>query len=81
MPDNSNVDNVIYVVYNNPSDFPGQHVIRRWRIPVTGDPIPDEAPIVVHPSYAFAVAQLPPGLARIPRDVDLDDPSIVETWL
>lgn len=72
------VKQVIYVVYESPNDYPGQYVIRRWLV---GDEVVcDEDPICVHPSYAVAVATLPPGLARIARD-EMDDPAILESWL
>lgn len=70
-----------WVIYDNPSDFPGQIVVRRWLIgPGTVEPTPhvslcttiDQARNVVQANY--------PSGYRLPRQQD-DDPCIVEVWI
>lgn len=69
-----------WTVYANPSDFPGQHVARRWAVR-PGSPEPDPCAVcIVRDTLAEVRAALPPGLYRRPRASD-DDPTIVETWL
>lgn len=75
------ISEVIYTVYENPNDYPGQFVVRRWMlVPGESLPICDEQPLCVNPSYAVAIACLPPGLTRIARD-EMDEPAIRESWL
>lgn len=68
----------MWVVTENPSDFPGLFVARRWEIArgssmATAD--------VVHSETLEGVrAQLPAWLTRIARD-PRDDAVIVESWL
>jgi hypothetical protein len=70
-----------YVIYFNPLDFPGEYVLRRWRVdPVTTHPIPDLHPVVVSDDIEEARKLVPMGLVRIHRHPS-DDIAIVETWL
>lgn len=68
-----------YVVFRNPSDFPGQYVIRRQRAG-PGTITKDATPLAVGPTLAVVRAALPPGLTRLERDPN-DDPSILEVWV
>ena len=67
-------DLIIYVIYQNPSDFPGKFVLRRW-VGLN----PDQKPAVCM-TLAEARRAVPPNKYRLPR-FDNDDPVIVETWL
>lgn len=66
-------------IYENPLDYPGKYVLRRW---VTGKhyPIPDEKPIIVHEDLAEVRKHVPDGFVKIPRAPD-DDRCILETWI
>lgn len=69
---------ILFCVYHNPADFPGQYVARRW---VGLDP--DYAPAAVAPTLEEVREKLlkdNPGLTRLDRQEN-DDPVIVETWL
>lgn len=70
----------MWVVYSNPSDYPGKWVLRRWEIQRGNtDPIPTKN---VHTGdlYAEVIAHLPGGLTRLGRDQS-DDPTITESWV
>lgn len=72
-------DLMMYTVYENPTDFPGLFVVRRWF--VTGAAIGAERqPFAVGSSLADVRRHLPRGLYRTPRS-EHDEPQIVETWL
>lgn len=64
----------IYVIYQNPNDYPGKFVVRRWR-GLTPDPHAE-----VRTTLTAARAAVPPGLVLLSRCPD-DDPCIAETWL
>lgn len=74
----------VWVIYDNPTDYPGKFVAREWRL-VYGNPnpVPMEPPIVVDSLEAartaiqFASGMLLVRLAPMPGD----DPKIVETWV
>jgi hypothetical protein len=68
-----------YVVYNNPTDYPGQYVVRRCYVNSTGV-YPEAGPRYVGPSLVAARETIPPGLHRIDRFPE-DDPCILEVWL
>lgn len=69
----------LWVIYDNPLDFPGQHVARRHVVRVDGFPEATDDHHVADTLDAIR-ALLPEGLTRIPRFAD-DEPQIVETWL
>lgn len=69
----------VFVVYEDPIDFPGRFVVRRQRASaglVEVDPVP----MAVVNTLEEARAVLPRGLARIPRASD-DEPQVVEGWV
>ena len=68
----------LYVVYRNPSDFPGQYVVRR-QVAGPGVIFKDARPLAVG-NLAAVRAALPTGLVRLERDPN-DDPCIFEVWL
>jgi len=69
----------IFVIYRDPSDYPGKYVLRRQLVSggvITVDP----EPMAVGDTLMHARAQLPMGLHRMERHQD-DEPQIVECWL
>ena len=68
----------LYVVYFNPSDYPGMYVVRR-QVAGRGTVTPDRRPLGVSTTLDQVRCSLPPGLTLIPRHPD-DDPCIVEVW-
>jgi hypothetical protein len=69
----------VYVLYYNPSDYPGLYVVRRQVATATSITV-DPEPMAVTDTLMGARALLPVGLHRIERDI-IDEPQIVETWL
>jgi hypothetical protein len=65
----------LFVVYENPRDFPGKFVVRRWL-----DTVPEQKPVAVTEQLDQARAAIPAGAANIGR-MRNDDPSIREVWL
>ncbi len=74
----------LYAIYENPSDYPGSFVVRRWvmRFPLTAGRAahPDRQPHALCGSLAEARAALPAGLVNIGRRPQ-DDAVIVEVWI
>ena len=68
-----------YVIYFNPSDFPGRYVVRGWTAGI-GECQPDAEPLGVVDNLEAARAKIPPGLHRLSR-LPGEDSVIVETWL
>lgn len=72
----------MYVVTNNPSDFPDHVVVRKHYVgPV--ERVVDPDPMIVAPELDVArelLHAVVPGLHVIPRSRH-DDPVIVETWI
>jgi hypothetical protein len=70
----------MWTVYDNPTDYPGKVVVRRWRA-VGDEPTPDPEPCYVGDDLSAARQSIPPEanycLIRSPDD----DPAIMETWL
>lgn len=66
---------ILFVVYENPRDFPGKFVVRRWL-----DTVPEAKPLTVCEQLDQARAVIPAGAANIGRFRD-DDPAIREVWL
>ena len=69
----------IYVVYRDPSDFPGKYVVRRSTIGHLGE-LKDAEPLIVCKTLREARSTIPRCLFCITRSIE-DDPVIVETWL
>lgn len=67
----------IWVIYENPTDYPGWWVVRR-RCVGNGETVIDPAAILCY-SLDQARSVIPQGLVCFPRDQN-DDPVIVETW-
>jgi hypothetical protein len=71
----------VYTIYDHPADYPEHWVIRAWRILAhSADPEPRPEGVVLVTTLEAARAAIPPGLARLPRQVN-DDSKIVESWL
>lgn len=73
-----------WTIYQNPSDYPGKHVVRRWftrRNHGQVETMADVVPVAVADSLEAARRALPlSACARLARDPQ-DDPCIVEVWL
>lgn len=68
----------VFCIYENPADYPGKFVVRRW---VGMDP--DREPVTVAETLDAAreaLKELNPYLVRLDRCPD-DDPVILETWI
>lgn len=71
----------LYVIYENPLDFPGQFMVRRWEVqPGNPQPVPDLEAVTVCHTLMEAREAIPPGRVQIPRSRE-DNAAIVETWL
>jgi len=68
----------VWVIYENPSDYPGSFVVRRQQVR-DGQIVPDKECAVVA-SLEAARARIPTNLVRLPPD-PLDDPVIAEVWI
>ena len=80
MPPNRRDHLNIYTVFENPTDYPGQFVIRRFES--RGNP-PSVTPcevVATGKTIEEVRDQLPQDLTRLDRHPQ-DDPKIVETWL
>jgi hypothetical protein len=64
----------IWIIYDNPSDYPGQFAARRFRM---NEPTAD---VLTAASLDAVRALLPPGLVRLER-TEHDQPHIVEVWV
>lgn len=69
----------IFTIYNNPSDYPGKFVVRRWVV-ADGQERRDDGYLVLEDTLEAARLRLPQGMVRMNRNDD-DDPVIVENWL
>jgi hypothetical protein len=67
-----------YVIYQNPTDYPGRFVVRVWRITPDGL-IPDDD-VFETSCLKDARAVVPAGLTCVAAS-PADDPVIVETWM
>jgi hypothetical protein len=72
----------IFTVYENPRDYPGRFVVRRFE--VSADTVqPDALAVVIANTLDQARAAIRrehPGAIRLPR-ADGDEPQIVESWI
>lgn len=66
----------LYVIYNEPSDYPGKFVLRRWGT-ITG---PDKEPMVVSDHLNDLYDKMPEARINLGR-ADNDDPVIYEVWI
>ncbi len=71
---------IAWVIYKNPSDFPGKFVVRGRQVLSAGAENPATKPAAVVEDLESARDAVPDGLVVIPRDPN-NDPVIVETWL
>lgn len=71
----------MYTVYNSPSDYPGQFVVRGCSVLAGGEIRHDPELFLACTHYIDIKAEMMArGLVKIVRDPS-DDPCIVETWL
>lgn len=68
----------IYAIYDHPTDYPDNYVVRCWLVSVDGLKAEGECQLAA--SLSEARRLIPSGLYVIPRYHD-DDPVVVETWL
>lgn len=66
---------VVYVIYKNPTDYPGKFVLRRW---VTL--VPDKEPIAVDDDYNNIRKHIPAECTKVPLYFPDEDPCIYEKW-
>jgi hypothetical protein len=64
----------IWIIYESPSDYPGQFVARRFQM---NEPTAD---VLTAVTLDDVRALLPPGLVRLER-TQHDQPHIVEVWV
>lgn len=69
----------MWVIYENPSDYPGKFVVRLWH-PGAGFLEAAKDPTAVVETLEEARKAIPEGRHRLPRQAS-DDPVIVETWM
>ncbi len=69
----------LYVIYYNPSDFPGLYVVRRQFITATGDIFPDGMAFS-GPTLESVREKIPEGLYNLGRNKN-DDQTIIEIWI
>jgi hypothetical protein len=72
-----------YVLYKNPSDYPGKFVLREWHI-VHGNPnpVPVDKPVMIEDNVDSIqkLMDANPNLYWLQRSKD-DDPCILGTWI
>lgn len=66
-----------YVIYENPTDYPGEWVVRRYTLGFYATAMGKPKRFL---SLEDARGCIPQGLTCFKREV-VDDPVIVETWL
>lgn len=70
----------MYVVYRNPSDYPGKYVVREWSLSPGGVLCANMNPHAVADTIEDARESIPDDAARLLRHAE-DDPVIEETWV
>lgn len=71
---------VVYMIYSNPSDYPGLFVLQRWNMARgPGDEVRHTV-LAVERDFARIRELVPKGLTRIPRS-PTDNPIVVEAWM
>jgi hypothetical protein len=69
----------LFVIYHNPSDFPGKYVVREWTV-VVEKTIPNPRPVAIKNTLEDARQAVPQPALNLGRYMS-DDPVIVETWM
>ncbi len=72
---------LMFTIYENPTDYPGKFVARRFAVTAAGV-MPEPDPLAVVDTIEEARAAIPDreGLVCMRRNPS-DEPQIVETWL
>lgn len=71
----------LYVIYRNPSDYPGLYVVRRHCLRADAyGAVPEPHPLIVTTDLDSARNALPAGLYNLGRHIK-DDPVILEVWI
>lgn len=68
----------IWTIYDNPADFPGLFVVRKWLV-VDGEARATDV-MFTGATLQEVRDQVPPGLHLMPRQPG-DEPCIVECWI
>ena len=68
-----------YAIYEAPPKFPGNFVVRTWKVSKKGI-TPSKMPVLVHPLLSSARSAIPEGMINLGR-IEFDDPSILEVWV
>lgn len=68
----------IFVIYFNPSDYPGRYVLRQWII--DSNQIIPTTNVHIEDTIKKVRKHLPKDVSIIVKN-DMDDPCIVETWI
>lgn len=69
---------VIWTIYDHPSDYPGEYVLRSWKVADSG--LYGGSVTAHHADLNEVRRVVPPGRQRIERD-PTDDPVILESWV
>jgi hypothetical protein len=71
-----------WVIYRNPSDYPGKFVVREWTIAFGDNPEPTPSATVtaIKDTIDEARTFVPNGYVNIGR-MQNDDPAIFEVWI
>lgn len=69
----------IYTIFNNPTDYPGKMVVRKFTA-IAGKVIPSAEPLCICDTLQECRAQIPQGLILTARSPE-DDHAIIESWL
>ena len=70
----------IWTVYDDPTDYPGKVVARRFEVDSKGVRATDSIIIVPNLQMMWQIMVMQLHLTRLPRN-EGDDPKIVETWM
>jgi hypothetical protein len=66
----------MWTIYDNPSDYPGKFVVRRW---IVKGPLEAADDVIVCDTLEEARSKIPEGLVGVPRAYE-DALCTVETW-
>lgn len=71
----------MWVIYDHPKDYPGNFVVREWKIgPNYSTPVKAAKVVDTLDEARAAIRELNPDATQLDRRED-DDPVITETWL